>query len=168
MLKSSSKSSMRDGGVFPLKIPRARARRRRRADAPFGRRAVVEALGVVARRALPKNLIRLLPVQDHKDEGFGDLLTRSPVHASDRTGVSYSDGAIARRGKNPRSIGSVLAWPAGCLYSSVQPISCRDRAPARRGVVFRRTIHAGVAHPRPSPGPASERARVGFSYSSSH
>jgi hypothetical protein len=43
--------------------------------------AVVEALGAVARRTLPRNLIRLLPVQDRKDEGSEDLLTRSPVHA---------------------------------------------------------------------------------------
>jgi hypothetical protein len=88
MLKSSSKSSMRGGGVFLMTTPRALARRSRRADAPFGSRAVVEALGAVARRTLPKNLIRLLPVQDRKDEGSGDLLTRSLVHASDRTGVA--------------------------------------------------------------------------------
>jgi hypothetical protein len=25
-------------------------------------------------------------VQDHKDEGFGDLLTQLPVHASDQAG----------------------------------------------------------------------------------
>jgi hypothetical protein len=48
MLKSSSKSLMRGGGVFLMTIPRALARRSRRADAPFGRRAVVEALGAVA------------------------------------------------------------------------------------------------------------------------
>jgi hypothetical protein len=76
MLKSSSKSSMRGGGVFLMTIPRALARRSRRADAPFERRAVVEALGAVVRRTLPK------------DEGSGDLLTRSLVHASDRTGVA--------------------------------------------------------------------------------
>jgi hypothetical protein len=46
-----------------------------------------EVLGAVARKALPKNLIRLLPLQDHKDEGFGDLLVRSQVHANDRAGV---------------------------------------------------------------------------------
>jgi hypothetical protein len=69
MLKSSSKSSMRDGGVFLMTTPRALARRSRRADAPFERRAIVEALGAVVRRTLPKNLIRLLPVQDRKDEG---------------------------------------------------------------------------------------------------
>jgi hypothetical protein len=31
---------------------------------------------------------RLLPVQDRKDEGSGDLLVRSLVHASERTGVA--------------------------------------------------------------------------------
>jgi hypothetical protein len=31
-------------------------------------------LGAVARKTLPKNLIRLLPLRDHKDEGSGDLL----------------------------------------------------------------------------------------------
>jgi hypothetical protein len=71
-----------------MTIPQALARRNRHADAPFGRRAVVEALGAVARRTFHKNLIRLLPVQDRKNEGFEDLLTRSLVHASDRTGVA--------------------------------------------------------------------------------
>jgi hypothetical protein len=47
MLKSSSKLSMRGGGVFFMTIPQALARRNRRADAPFGRRVVVEALGAV-------------------------------------------------------------------------------------------------------------------------
>jgi hypothetical protein len=88
MLKSSSKSSMRGGGVFLMTTSQALARRSRRADAPFRRRAIVEALGAVARRTLPKNLIHLLLVKDRKDEGSGDLLTRSLVHASDRTGVA--------------------------------------------------------------------------------
>jgi hypothetical protein len=46
-----------------------------------------EVLGAVTRKALPKNLIHLLPLQDHKDEGSGDLLVRSQVHANDRAGV---------------------------------------------------------------------------------
>jgi hypothetical protein len=46
-----------------------------------------EVLGAVARKALPKNLIRLLPVQDHKDKGSGGLLIWSQVHANDRVGV---------------------------------------------------------------------------------
>jgi hypothetical protein len=46
-----------------------------------------EVLGAVARKALPKNLIRLLPVQDQKDEDSGDLLIRSQVHANERVGV---------------------------------------------------------------------------------
>ena len=48
-------------------------------------------------RALPKNLIRSLPVQDPK--GSIDLLSRSPVHADARDGLGYSDSATARRGK---------------------------------------------------------------------
>jgi hypothetical protein len=77
---------MSDGGTFPLMIPRARRRRRRRADAAFGRRAVMKGLGAVVRRALPKNLIHLLTVQDRKDEGSKDLLSQTPVHANDRDG----------------------------------------------------------------------------------
>jgi hypothetical protein len=34
-----------------------------------------------SRRALPKNFIRPLPVQDREDRGFRDLLSCSPVHA---------------------------------------------------------------------------------------
>jgi hypothetical protein len=47
-------------------------------------------LGAVARRALPKNLIHPLPVQDHKDDGFGDLLSRSLVHAHARDGETMA------------------------------------------------------------------------------
>jgi hypothetical protein len=94
MLKSSS---MRGGGVFLLTIPRALARRSRRADAPFGRRAVVEALGAVVRRTLFKNLIRLLLVQDRKDVPE----TCSPDRwCTQAIGLEYySGGAIASRGK---------------------------------------------------------------------
>jgi hypothetical protein len=46
-----------------------------------------EVLGAVARKALPKNLICLLPVQDQNDEGSGDLLVRSKVHTNNLVGV---------------------------------------------------------------------------------
>jgi hypothetical protein len=46
-----------------------------------------EVLGAVARKALLKNLIHLLPVQDQKDEGSGDLLVRLQVHTNDQAGV---------------------------------------------------------------------------------
>jgi hypothetical protein len=46
-----------------------------------------EVLGAVARKALFKNLIRLLPVQYQKDEGSGDLLVRLQVHTNDRARV---------------------------------------------------------------------------------
>jgi hypothetical protein len=44
-------------------------------------------LGAVTRKALLKNLIHLLPLQDQKDEGSGHLLVRSQVHTNDRAGV---------------------------------------------------------------------------------
>jgi hypothetical protein len=47
-------------------------------------------LVAVAQRALFKNLIRLLLVQDHKDEGFGDMLSQSPVHADGRNGETIA------------------------------------------------------------------------------
>jgi hypothetical protein len=83
-------SSISGGGAFPLTTPRAWRRRRRRADAAFRRRAVVENLGAVARRTLPKNLIYLLLVQDCKDESFGDLLSQTPVHADDWDGETMA------------------------------------------------------------------------------
>jgi hypothetical protein len=43
-------------------------------------------LRAVVRRAISKNLIHPLAVQDHKDEGFEDLLSRTPVQADDRDG----------------------------------------------------------------------------------
>jgi hypothetical protein len=46
-----------------------------------------EVSGALARKALLKNLIRLLPAQDQKDEGSGDLLVQSQVHTNDRAGV---------------------------------------------------------------------------------
>jgi hypothetical protein len=46
-----------------------------------------EVLGAVTRKALLKNLIHLLPVQDQKDEGSGHLLVRSQVHMNDRARV---------------------------------------------------------------------------------
>jgi hypothetical protein len=46
-----------------------------------------EVLGAVARKALLKNLIHLLPVQDQKDEGSGDLLIWSQVHTNNGAGV---------------------------------------------------------------------------------
>jgi hypothetical protein len=46
-----------------------------------------KVLGAVARKALPKNLILLLPVQGHKDEGSRDLLVQSQVHTNDWAGV---------------------------------------------------------------------------------
>jgi hypothetical protein len=50
----------------------------------------VKDLGAVAQRVLPKNLIRLLPMQDHKDEGSGDMLSQTPMHADVRDGETMA------------------------------------------------------------------------------
>ena len=55
-----------------------------------------------SRQALPKNLIRPLPVQDLEDGGSGDLLSRSSVHADARDGLDYDGGAAARKRQNSR------------------------------------------------------------------
>jgi hypothetical protein len=60
-----------------------------------------------SRRALPKNLIRPLPYRIAKASGFGDLLSRSPVHAGARDEVDYGGGASSERWQNPRLISGV-------------------------------------------------------------
>jgi hypothetical protein len=54
-----------------------------------------------SRRALPKSLIRPLPYRIAKASGFGDLLSRSPVHAGARDGVDYGGGASSERWQKP-------------------------------------------------------------------
>jgi hypothetical protein len=56
------------------------------------------------RRALPKNLIHPLPYRITKASGFGDLLSRSSVHADARDEVDYGGGASNERWQNPRSV----------------------------------------------------------------
>ena len=55
-----------------------------------------------SRQALPKNLIRPLPVQDLEDGGSGDLLSRSSVHADARDGFDYDGGAAVRKRQNSK------------------------------------------------------------------
>src|SRR5512143_2020508 len=57
-----------------------------------GRRAV-------ARSASQKPYCRLLPVQDVKGRGSGDLLSRSLVHAGERDGVVYERRRICSKTK---------------------------------------------------------------------
>jgi hypothetical protein len=59
----------------------------RSAPRSFRKTSRDEVLGAVTRKALPKNLICLLLVQDHKDKGSEDLLVQSQVHTNDRAGV---------------------------------------------------------------------------------
>ena len=63
-----------------------------------------------SRQALPKNVIRPLPVQDLEDGGSGDLLSRSSMHADARDGLDYDGGAAARKRQNSRfcNLSSVL------------------------------------------------------------
>jgi hypothetical protein len=57
-----------------------------------------------SRRALPKNLICPLTYRIAKASGFGDLLSRSPVHADARDEVDYVGGASSKRWQNPRLV----------------------------------------------------------------
>jgi hypothetical protein len=123
MLKSSSKSSMRSGG-------RARRGWRR-----------------IRRDVAPPNLDGRRPVvkvgSNHMDSTSQKPYSHSPGAGSQRRGFqrparpvagackrsdwsSYGGSATARIGKNSSLIRYVLAWPVGCLYSPVQPISCHD------------------------------------------
>ena len=53
-------------------------------------------------KALSKNLIRPLPVQNLEDGDSGDLLSRSSVHADARDGLEYDGGAAARKRQNSK------------------------------------------------------------------
>jgi hypothetical protein len=55
-------------------------------------------------RALLKNLICPLPYRIAKVSGFGDLLSRLPVHAGARDEVDYGGGTSSERWKNPRLV----------------------------------------------------------------
>jgi len=61
-----------------------------------------------SRRALPKNFIRPLPMQDREDGGFGDLLSRSPVHADVRDEEDYGGGVATKIGKTLTQIRLIL------------------------------------------------------------
>ena len=47
----------------------------------------------------PKTLFALSRCRIPKAKGFGDLLSRSPVHAGSQDGEDYGGDAAARRGK---------------------------------------------------------------------
>jgi hypothetical protein len=125
-------------------------------------------------KTLPKNLIRPLPVQDLEDEGFRRpalLIADAPLRSGRR---ELNGGSAMKRGESELGSGDELE--AGCrapfIGPSPRPPCLSSRAPARRGAGFRRTIHAHVVRPRPSPRPgparpgqarrgeASERARA--------
>jgi hypothetical protein len=67
-----------------------------------------------SRRALPKNLICPLPYRIAKASGFGDLLSRSPVHASAQNEIDYGGGASSEKpGK------SLYRWCSGETLGNV-------------------------------------------------
>lgn len=56
----------------------------------------------------PKTLFALSRRRIAEDDGSGDLLSQSSVHADNQDGVDYGGGATARGGKNPSSNRSVF------------------------------------------------------------
>ena len=56
----------------------------------------------------PKTLFALSRCRIPKAKGFGDLLSRSPVHAGTRDGEDCGGGAAARGGKTLTQIRSIL------------------------------------------------------------
>ena len=86
-----------------------RCRKRRFAAAPdLDEGLVVMTIFEQSRRALPKNLIRPLLMQDREDGGSGDLLSRSPVHADARDEEDYGGGVAAKIGKTLTQIRLIL------------------------------------------------------------
>jgi hypothetical protein len=123
MSKSSSKSSMRGGG----RVRRSWRRIRQDVAPPDldGRRPVVKVGSSCADSAFQKPYSPSLGARSQR-RGF--RRHAHPVTSARKRSdwSSYGGSATARRGKNSRLIKFVLAWPVGCLYSPVQPISCRD------------------------------------------
>jgi hypothetical protein len=123
MLKSSSKSSMRGGG----RVRRGWRWIRRDIALPDldGRRPVVKVGSSRADSASQKPYSPS-PGAESQRQGF-QRPTRpvaGPRKRSDWS--SYGGSAAARRRKNSRSIRYVLVWLLGCLYTPVQPTSCRN------------------------------------------
>jgi hypothetical protein len=69
-----------------------------------------------SRRALLKNLICPLPYRIANASGFGDLLSRSPVHAGARDKVDYGGSASSERWQNPRSVSGMCGDSRARVY----------------------------------------------------
>ena len=83
-----------------------------------------------SRTALPKNLIRPLPVQDRKDERFRrPALPRADARQR-LDGVDYDGGASCEMRQNPRCF-SVCLWPQPVAVYILGPeaVLCRDHNP---------------------------------------
>jgi hypothetical protein len=82
--------------------------------------------------ALSKNLIRPLPYRIAKASGFGDLLSRSPVHVGARDGVDYGGGASSERWQNPRSVSDMCGSIRARVFIGAQRRNPRQRGPRPR------------------------------------
>jgi hypothetical protein len=92
-----------------------------------------------SRRALPRNLIRPLPYRITKASGFGDLLSRSPVHAGARDEVDYGGDKTLDRFQD------VCGGSRARVYIGA---GAQWRNPRQRGPRPRRTPEVGYNSPR--------------------
>jgi hypothetical protein len=84
--------------------------------ARLGRKTTRDEELAQSRRALPKNLICPLPYRIAKTSGFGDLLSRSSVHAGAWDKVDYGGGASSERWQNPRLVSGVCGGSRARVY----------------------------------------------------
>src|SRR5512143_4157367 len=97
-----------------------------------GRRAVADEQGAVARSASQKPYCRLLPMQDVEGRGFGDMLSRSLVHAGEQDGVAHERRRSTEEEGNPRLISCVLREGGGSVYIKIgRLIKAPVRSPLR-------------------------------------
>jgi hypothetical protein len=121
--RSTSKSSMRGGG-----IARRSWRRIRRDVAPpdlDGRWPVVKVRSSRMDSAFQKTLFVFSQCRIIKTR-VPQTCSSSHYTRKRSDWSSYGGSVTTRIGKkNSSSIRYILAWPVGCLYSPVQPTSCR-------------------------------------------
>ena len=79
------------------------------------RRAVMKILEQ-SPRALSKDLIRPLPMQDHEDGGSGHLLSRSSVHADAREVQATKAAQQRERGKTLTRVDLFLVKTTVYIY----------------------------------------------------
>lgn len=121
----------------------------------IGRQAVVDEQEAVVQSDFQKPHCHLLPVQNIKGECSGDLLSRSPVHASERDGLDHERWHSIEEEANPILISRMLHGG----YGSNDQGTCTIYTLRNRTKYLARNIQH-VCHACGPPGQASERARV--------